>query len=171
MQPSALEARGYTLPTAIPCTSKYPESSVQMKACSAQHPAASPALCSSRPGWQGGFALPAEPRSPCPGSTSKHWPRHCARAGSRKGRVTTCTSRTENQTQPRVSVSDQSGLGRKQPQSFGHPRAGSQALADEQLPREGRRLCSGQQQLCWPAFAGSSRVAAPSCVNLLPPPS
>lgn len=28
MQPSALEASGYTLPTTIPCTSKYPESSI-----------------------------------------------------------------------------------------------------------------------------------------------
>lgn len=110
--------------------------------------------------------------SQLPASTSKHWPQRSARAagaaGSRKGRVTPRASWTESQTQPQVSVSRQSGLGRKQLQCFGQPKAGSQALADKELPREGHRLCSVRLQLCrpWQAPAGWLHPAVSICSHL-----
>lgn len=97
MQPSALEARGYTLPTPMPCTSKYPESRVhEGLPCSASpsmtlSAAPGPAGREGLHGLKCPRALAPGTRQLLPASTSKPWPQ-C------RGCVTPRTSRTENQT-------------------------------------------------------------------------
>lgn len=70
MQPSEPEARGYTLPTAMLCTSKYPESSVQMRARTSPASSCLPyAMLPAALGRVAGrFASPGVPKSPMLGS-------------------------------------------------------------------------------------------------------
>lgn len=97
MQPSEPEARGYTLPTAMLCTSKYPESSVQMRARTSPASSCLPyvMLPAALGRWQGGLHCLACPRAP-------HWAQH--RVGQEKPTSPCGTDSQPSITQKAASV-------------------------------------------------------------------
>lgn len=110
--------------------------------------------------------------SQLPASTSKHWASaQCqgCRGCWIKKRSCHPTRLLDREPNPASGLSISSEwLGRKQLQCFGQPKAGSQALADKELPREECRLCSVRLQLCrpWQAPAGWLHPAVSICSHL-----
>jgi len=181
MQPSAPEARGYTLPATVLCMSKYPESCLQIKACTSQASSCfSNALLSTAPGPgdREGRHCAQKPSpagaSQLPASASKHWPQRSARGCSgcwitKRSCHPLCLQ--DREPHPVLGLTNLSEQAQQNAASMLRP---PKLAAKPPLPtntlqgnRAGCALCL--LQLCRPAFAGSSAMAAPSCVNLFPP--
>lgn len=145
--------------------------------CSASSCFPSMRLCSPRPEWQEGFALPEVPRAlpqaqPAPASTSKHWPQRSARAAGAMDQEKVTSPHAppgqRNKPSPRSQYLIRVGLAESCFSALATQGCG-QALADKQLPREQSRLCSGWLGSAgWPlqAPAGWLHPAVSICSHL-----
>lgn len=173
MPPSALEARGYTLPTAIPCMSKHPENPAQMKPCTSQACSCFPVQWFLQhqgrvPGRLCGAGHTREPHS-----MDTLAPVQCQRLlDQQKVPSPHVPTGQMNQTWSEVSLTRQSRLNRKQLRWFvGALRSWWPPPRTNgfQGARTGCALRLLQPR--GPPLAGPSVTAAPSCVHLLPPRS
>lgn len=150
MQPSALEARGYTLPTTTPRTSKHPESAVGMKACPSRASkllSRCDAFRSTGAGWWGGSALSDEPKRLL-ASASKHWAQRSARGCGGcwiKRRSCHPICLWDREPNPVLGLTNSPEGAQQKATSVlrpGSPKPAAKPPTDKELSREARGLCS-----------------------------